>query len=210
MAGSGGAAGGPTGLADVVHRRRMTRSFDPRPVNPTVLDGLVALARRAPAAGNTDGLDWVVLEGAGTARFWDVTMPAPRRASFVYPGLLDAPVVLVPVAHPGAYLARYDEADKAGSGLADEARWPVPYWSLDGAMAVMILLLAAEEAGLGALWFGVFRQGDRLAASLGIPPDRQVLGAVALGHPAAGPARAGRSAGRARRPVAETIHRGGW
>ena len=188
----------------------MTRSFDPRPLDPAVVDGLVALARRAPAAGNTDGLDWVVLEGAATARFWDVTMPPPRRATFAYPGLLDAPVVLVPVAHPGAYLARYDEPDKARSGLADEALWPVPYWSMDGAMAVMLLLLAVEDAGLGALWFGVFRDGDRLAASLGIPPDRQVLGAVAVGHPALEPARPGRSAGRPRRPVAETIHRRGW
>jgi len=186
----------------------MTRAFDRRPVEPAVVDALVALARRAPAAGNTDGLDWVVLEGDGTAAFWDTTMPAERRDGFAFPGLLDAPVVLLPVAHPDAYTARYGEPDKARSGLADPARWPVPYWSMDGAMAVMILLLAAEDAGLGALWFGVFKQGEALATRLGIPADRQILGAVALGHPL--PARAGRSAARPRRPVADTIHRGGW
>ena len=201
---------GATGLAGLVRRRRMTRAFDPTPVDPATVDGLVALARTAPAAGNTDGLDWVVLEGAATTRFWDVTMPPGRRDGFAFPGLLAAPVVLLPVADRAAYLARYAEPDKARSGLADEARWPVPYWSMDGAMGVMILLLAAEEAGLGALWFGVFRDGERLAAELGIPPDRQVLGAVALGHPAAAPAPPGRSATRPRRPVAETIHRGAW
>ena len=186
----------------------MTRAFDRRPVEPAVVDALVALARRAPAAGNTDGLDWVVLEGAGTATFWDTTMPAEQRQGFAFPGLLDAPVVLVPVADPGAYATRYAEHDKARSGLADPARWPVPYWSMDGAMAVMIVLLGAEDAGLGALWFGVFNEGEALAERLGIPADRQILGAVALGHPL--PARAGRSADRARRPVAETIHRGAW
>jgi nitroreductase len=188
----------------------MTRAFDGRPVDPGVVDGLLALARRAPAAGNTDGLDWVVLEGEATGRIWDVTLPAERRGGFGHPELLDAPVVLLPVVDRGAYFARYAEPDKARSGLANEDRWPVPYWSMDGAMAVMILLLAAEDAGLGALWFGVFRDGDALAASLGIPPDRQVLGAVALGYRAARPGRPGRSASRARRPLAATIHRGGW
>jgi nitroreductase len=186
----------------------MTRAFDTRPVDPAAVEGMLALARRAPAAGNTDGLDWVVLEGAATARFWDVTLPVERRATFGHPGLLDAPVVLLPVAHPGGYLARYAEPDKARSGPADADRWPVPYWSMDGAMAVMILLLAAEDAGLGALWFGVFRDGDVLATSLGIPTDRELLGAVALGHPV--PGRPGRSAGRVRRPLAATIHPGGW
>lgn len=186
----------------------MTRAFERRAVDPAVVDELVALARRAPAAGNTDGLDWVVLEGDGTAAFWDTTLPAERRDGFAFPGLLDAPVVLVPVADPAAYTARYGEPDKARSGLADAERWPVPYWSMDGAMGVMILLLGAEAAGLGALWFGVFNRGAELMARLGIPPDRQVLGAVALGHPL--PSRPGRSAARSRRPVADTIHRGSW
>ena len=197
-----------TELAALVRARRMTRAFERRAVDPTVVDALIGLARRAPAAGNTDGLDWVVLEGSGTAAFWDVTMPPERRVGFAFPGLLDAAVVLLPVAHPGAYTARYGEPDKARSGLADVARWPVPYWSMDGAMAVMILLLAAEDAGLGALWFGVFRQGDALAERLGIPPERQILGAVALGHPL--PARAGRSSDRPRRPAGDTIHRAHW
>lgn len=200
----------PTGFAALVRRRRMTRSFADRPVDPGLLDGLIALARRAPAAGNTDGLDWVVLEGAATARFWDVTMPPERRGGFAFPGLLAAPTIVLPVAHPGAYLERYAEPDKARSGLADEERWPVPYWSMDGAMAVMVLLLAAEDAGLGALWFGVFKEGERLAASLGVPPDRQLLGALALGWPAEEPGRPGRSATRPRRPVADTIHRPAW
>lgn len=188
----------------------MTRAFDRRPVDPSLLDGLLGLARRAPAAGNTDGLDWVVLEGADTARFWDVTMAPERRDGFAFPGLLAAPVIVLPVADPGAYLARYGEPDKARSGLADADRWPVPYWSMDGAMAVMILLLAAEDAGLGALWFGVFNEGERVAASLGLPPDRQMLGALALGWPSPEPARPGRSAARPRRPLPDTIHRPTW
>lgn len=188
----------------------MTRAFEPRPVDPALVDELLALGRRAPAAGNTDGLDWLVLEGADTARYWDVTMPPERRAGFAFPGLLDAPVIVLPVADPGAYLARYGEPDKARSGLADAGRWPVPYWSMDGAMGVMVVLLAAEVAGLGALWFGVFKEAERLASSLGIPADRQILGALALGWPSPEPGRPGRSAARPRRPASATVHRTTW
>jgi nitroreductase len=41
---------------------------------------LIDLARRAPSAGNTQACAFVVLEGDETARLWDVTLPAPRRA----------------------------------------------------------------------------------------------------------------------------------
>ena len=85
-------------FADVVRSRRMVRAFEPRPVPPDVLDRVLDVARRVPAAGNTQGLDLVVLEGPEqTARYWDVTLAAERRDGFRWPGLLDAPVLIVPV-----------------------------------------------------------------------------------------------------------------
>jgi nitroreductase len=81
-------------------------------------------------------------------------------------------------------------------------------------MAVMTLLLAAEDVGLGALFFGVFRGERELRRRLGIPSGLELLGAIALGHPAVrsdGEASGrGRSADRARRPVRQIIHRGHW
>jgi nitroreductase len=73
----------------------------------------------------------------------------------------------------------------------------------------MSLLLAAEDAGLGALFFGVFRGEPELRTELGLPDRLELLGAIALGHPAAGEER-GRSAGRPRRPPEEIIRRGSW
>lgn len=186
----------------------MTRAFSNRPLEPGVVDGLVDLARRAPSAGNTQGWDIVVLEGLDTARLWDVTLPVERRADFRWPGLLQAPAIGLVFADRDAYLARYGEPDKARSALVDRDRWPVPYWQLDAAMAVMIMLLGAEELGLGALWFGVFRDADRLVASLGVPASHELVGALALGHPL--PSEPGRSASRPRRPLHEIIHRGRW
>jgi nitroreductase len=191
----------------------MTRAFDPnRAVPPELLQSLVALASHAPSAGKTQGWHIVALEGAATADFWDVTLPAERRASFAFPGLLDAPLILLPLADPAAYVARYSEPDKAATGWGDGPdAWPAPYWTIDASMAVMTLLLAAHDAGLGALFFAVARGATQLRQSLGIPEHLELLGAIALGWPARAPGdRAGRSANRRRRPPAEIIHVGRW
>lgn len=192
----------------------MTREFDAtRPVPAELVDRLVDLAARAPSAGKTQGWHLVVLEGADTARFWDVTLPAERRDGFRWKGLLDAPVIALPLADPAAYVARYGEDDKARTGWgAGREAWSAPYWTIDTAMAVMTLLLGAEAEGLGALFFAVSRDEAQLRADLGIPVELELLGAIALGWPVAGDPTAdrGRSAGRRRRPAAEIVHRGGW
>lgn len=191
----------------------MVREFDPaRPLSPDQVDALIAAACRAPSAGNTQGWDFVVLEGPDqTARFWDVSLPVPKRATFAWPGLLDAPVLVCPVADPGAYVARYAESDKAATGLgASEAAWPFPYWLTDTAFATMLLLLAVSNAGLGACFFGLFERAEVVGAALGIPADRVPIGMVAIGHPATGRGRQGRSASRRRRSVEDVVHRGGW
>ena len=106
---------------------------------------------------------------------------------------------------------RYAEPDKAGTGLgAGTAAWAAPYWTIDASMAVMTLLLAAEDAGLGALLFGVFRGEAELRRVLGVPEGPQLLGAVALGYRGAPDERPGRSAGRRRRALDEFVHRGRW
>lgn len=189
----------------------MVRAFAARPVDPALVDDLIDLARRAPSAGNTRPWAFVALEGADTARLWDVTLPAPRRASFRWPGLLAAPVVVVPLVEPGAYPRRYAETDKAGTGLGSgEDAWPVPYWWVDGGMAVQTLLLAATDAGLGALFYGLFEHEAAALAALGVPAGWRALGAVALGWPADDPGPPGRSAGRLAPHRDTVVHRGGW
>jgi len=208
-----------TEFAEVVRARRMTRAFDDRPIEPGILDGLVELAARSPSAGKTQGWHLVVLEGDQTATFWDTTLPAVKRDSFRWKRLLNAPVIALPLADAKAYVDRYAEPDKAQTGLGSgRSAWPAPYWTIDTSMAVMTLLLAAEDIGLGALFFGVFRGERELRQRLGIPHGMELLGAIALGHPAdpsgslavdstSGP---GRSAARDRRRPTQIIHRGGW
>lgn len=206
-------------LADVVRRRRMTRAFDPRPVPAEAITDIVDLASRAPSAGKAQGWHLVVLSGDDTAQFWDITLPPMRRGAFKWQRLLDAPLIALPFADPKAYTDRYSEPDKAGTGLgARTDAWPAPYWTIDASMSVMTMLLAAEDHGLGALFFGVFKGERELRQTLGVPNGLELLGALAIGYPAdpteptavVAASDRGRSASRPRRTPADIIHLGRW
>ncbi|HEY5697956.1 MAG TPA: nitroreductase family protein [Acidimicrobiales bacterium] len=195
---------------EVLDRRRMVRAFSSEPIDAEVLDRLLTDALRAPSAGNSQGTELIVLVGPEeTARYWDVALPADRRDGFAWPDLLVAPVLVLVLADQQRYLDRYAEPDKAMTGLGSAAEaWTMPYWLVDGGMAVHTLLLGAVDAGLGALLFGLFAQESAVRAALGVPQGRDVIGVVALGHPR--PSLPGRSATRPRRPEAEVVHRGRW
>lgn len=193
-----------------VRGRRMVRSFKPEPVAPAVVDELCDLARRAPSAGNVAGVEFLVLEDDGTAAYWDTTLPPERRDGFAWPGLLAAPVLVVVWVNLGAYLRRYREPDKSHTGLGASAKsWPVPYWFVDGGAAVMTMLLAARDRGLGASFFGMFEHEQAVRRCFGVPPDRRGVGTVALGHPAEND-RPSRSAARGRPDLSEILHRSRW
>ena len=200
-----------TEFREVVRNRRMTRAFTSDRIDPALIDELVDLASRAPSAGKTQGWHVVVLEGADqVARYWDITLPIDKRASFRWQHLLDAPVLMIVLADPSAYVDRYAEPDKARTGLGDSAEaWPAPYWTIDTSMAAMTLLLAAEDNGLGALFFGVFQREADVRAEFAIPDALEIVGAIALGRPR-DDHEAGRSSKRSRRSPDQIIHRSRW
>ncbi|MXZ98946.1 MAG: nitroreductase family protein, partial [Acidimicrobiaceae bacterium] len=186
------------------------RSYTGEPVAPAVIDEICDLGRRAPAAGNTAGVEFLVLEGDATAAYWDVTLPAERRDGFAWPGLLAAPALVVVWVDPDAYVSRYREPDKARTGLgAGEGAWTVPYWFVDGGAAVMTMLLAARDRGLGASFFGMFDHEDVVRHRFGVPPGRRGVGTVALGHRAEDD-RPSRSAARGRPDLKDVLHRSHW
>lgn len=183
----------------------MVRSFERRPVDAQVLDRVLDAARRVPSAGNSQGLDLLVIDDPEP--YWSMTF-AGDRSSFRWQGLFDASVLVVPIVDPAAYARRYSEADKAATGLGRVDAWTVPYWWIDGGMAVQNLLLAAVDEGLGAVLFGIFEHELAVLSAYGVPAGRRALGVVALGHPA--PDEPGRSAARPRRTLADVTHRGRW
>jgi nitroreductase len=197
-------------LSEAVRRRRMTRNFSGQPLAPGLLDSMLADALRAPSAGNTQGREFIVLEGPGeTRQYWDATTDnAWRAASRRFEGMARAPVVVLPFVDPDAYRSRYREADKA-KGNGGETEWVVPFWFVDAAYSVMTLLLRATDEGIGGAFLGNFRGETALRAALGVPDRYRWLGAVLLGE-AAEPDPPSSSLSRPKRPMAEVVHRGRW
>lgn len=200
-------------LRRAIESRRMTRDFDPSELDVEVLVDLVDLASRAPSAGKTQGWSLLVLRDSARDEFWNMSLPVDKRAGFAWPGLLRAPVVALSFADPDAYVARYSEPDKAHTGLGGGVdKWGAPYWTIDASMATMTFLLAAHDAGLGALFFAVFNREEEIRAHFGVPKALQLLGAIAVGYPAAtaSGSRRGASAPRPRRSPTEIIHVDRW
>jgi len=190
----------------------MVRAFQKKSVDAELLNRIVEIASWAPSAGKAQGWHLLVLQNEDTNRFWNVTLPEEKRASFRWQHLLDAPVIALAFADPNAYLERYSEPDKASTklGLSIE-NWPAPYWTVDASFATMQLLLAAHDVGLGVLFFGVFSGEQKLRSDFNVPEQMQLIGAVALGWPM--PEKAsekGASARRSRRKPSEIIHEGGF
>lgn len=199
----------PVEFGDVVRTRRMTRNFRAAELEPAVIEQLVDLASRAPSAGKTQGWHLVGLLNEGTDAYWAAAMDPEVRETFAFPGLFNASFVGVVVADPSAYVQRYSEPDKARTGLGSGVdAWETPYWTVDASMAVMTVLHAAHDVGLGALFFAV-GNAERVRKALAIPHGMQVIGALAIGVPEDG-GQPGRSAQRTRRAPGDIIRWDRW
>jgi nitroreductase len=196
-------------LDQAIRTRRMTRSYTDDPVDPAVVERMLDAAVHAPSAGFSQGWAFLVLRHRPDVdRYWAATTDAEREPDRWLRGMRRAPVLIVALSHKDAYLDRYAEPDKGWTDR-DEARWPVPYWHTDTAMAAMLMLLTAHDAGLGCCFFGV--PADRVDAvreTFGIPADRVPVGVVSVGHPAEELVRG--SARRGRRPREDVVHLDAW
>jgi nitroreductase len=192
----------------VLRRRRMIRSYQQaRPVPPDALDAVLAAALRAPSAGFTQGISFLVLSSdAERETFWRLTADAD---SAWLRGMQTAPVLIAVWTSQQTYLDRYAEPDKGWTDR-DPARWTAPYWFVDAGMASMAALLSAVDQHLGACFFGI--PVDRVAAvreAFGVPTSQLSVGVISLGYPTSA-ASTGSPTRRPRKAATELIHHGVW
>jgi nitroreductase len=192
----------------VVRRRKMVRTFEDLPIDPEAAERILRTANRAPSAGFTQGISFLVFRGDEVQGFWDAAFQGEEPDGWA-PGLMKAPLVIVPLASKQAYVDRYAEPDKGWTDR-DESRRSAPYWYVDASFASMLILLAAVDEGLGALFFGIFPPENvpAMLRRFGVPEEFEPIGAIAVGHP--GEDLVASSAGRGRKPLEDVVHRGSW
>jgi nitroreductase len=196
---------------EVVRRRRMVREYADTPVDPAFVERALANAVRAPSAGFSQGWAFLVLDRPeDVQRFWEVTTSPGELPDSWLRGMQTAPVLIVPCSSKAAYLKRYAEPDKGWADL-DEARWPVPFWHMDAAMASLLILLTAVDEGLGACFFGIEpAYTDATRVAFGIPDEFDPIGAISLGHRVPDESPSGSPTTRRRKPLADVVHHGRW
>lgn len=194
----------------MVRRRKMVRAYDAgAPVPAEAVEAVLQTALRAPSAGFSQGVSWLVLESPDDRElFWSLTA-GPARSNAWLRGMRTAPVLLLVWTSRAQYQRRYAEPDK-GWKDGDLGRWSAPYWHVDAGMASMAALFAAVDRGLAACFFGVPpERTPAVREAFGVPAEQLSVGVISLGYPAADAGLAGSSI-RRRRDAATLIHRGRW
>jgi nitroreductase len=205
-------------LSEVLKRRRMIRAFSEKPLDPGVARRILEAANRAPSAGFSQGYAFLVLEGPEQlGPLWtlmdehgyDSGSGGAAEDSESSP-VTRAPLVVVPLSCKEIYLDRYAREDKGWTDR-DEAHWPVPYWHVDTGFTALLMLLAAVDEGLGALFFGIPPESiEKFRAAYGVPDAYHPIGAVAIGYPYPGADAGGSAHVIKRRALDDLVHRGRW
>jgi FMN reductase [NAD(P)H] len=171
-------------LYDLLKKRRAVRSYTGERVPREVLERIARAARRGPNAGYSQGLRILVVDDPETIEaLVQADADEKSRAWFV-----NAAAHFFVLTREQDYHDRYTQPDKLAITGGSEIVWPVPFWHVDAGAAMMLIMLAALEEGLGAGVYGITVEDDaRVRDLLGIPDDLTIVVGITVGHPAEDP-----------------------
>ncbi len=169
---------------DLLKRRRAVRSYTGEPVQRETLERIARAARRGPNAGYSQGLRVLVVDDPGViVQLVEDDADEKSKAWFT-----KAAAHFFLLTREQDYHDRYTQSDKLAVTGGVEVLWPVPFWHVDAGAAMMLVMLAAIEEGLGAGVYGVPVEDDaRVRELLRIPADLTIVVGLTVGHPAEDP-----------------------
>ena len=171
-------------LYELLKKRRAVRSYTGEPVPRETLERIARAARRGPNAGYSQGLRLLVIDDPETIE----TLAGWQEDERSQRWFRKAAAHILVLTREQDYHDRYNRADKLAVTGGVEVIWPVPFWHVDAGAALMLILLAALEEGLGAGVYGVPVEEDaRWRELLAIPDDLTIVTGVTVGHPADDP-----------------------
>jgi nitroreductase len=145
---------------DVIMARNSVRTFRDIPVEDEKINYILDCARRAPSWGNSQCWRFIVLTDKEK-----ITQLAKESMVFNH-WLKNAPALIIACADP------------ADSGKQNG----IDYYTVDVAIALEHLVLAAADVGLGACWIGGFHE-EKIKEQLEIPKRIKVVALTPLGYP---------------------------
>ena len=164
-----------------IKQRKSVRSYQNRPVEEDKLSRILEAARLAPSASNRQEWRFVVVQD-GEMR--SKLAAAANNQSFV----AEAGVVIACCADSS------DHVMPCG----------IKCYTIDLAIAIDHLTLAAVSEGLGTCWIGAF-DPNKVREILGIPEGITVVELLPLGYPTDSSPKE-----KMRKPLSEIIHREKW
>ena len=167
-------------FGDVVMKRRAVRRFEEGGVEAAVIERIARLAQRTPSAGFSQGQRLVVVTDRALRRAVARVAGEEEYDEFG-PWISECAAQFVPCVSAEIYHRRYREADKVADD-GSEIEWPVPYWFVDIGATMMVIMLAAVDAGLASGFAGAFDPGA-IRALLGIPDEFVPIGVMPVGRP---------------------------
>ena len=174
----------PGSFYELLKKRRAVRSYTTERVPRDVLERIARAARRGPNAGFSQGLRVLVVDDPATIGALAADDADERSRAW----LTGAAAHVFILTREQDYHDRYTQPDKLAVTGGVEVVWPVPFWHVDAGAAMMLVMLAALEEGLGAGVYGVTVENDaRVRDLLAIPDDLTIVVGITLGHPAEDP-----------------------
>ena len=163
---------------EVIQRRYSCKKYSDRQVEPEKLNAILAAGRFAPTAKNLQEQKVYVIQSSALLAKIAAATPCRYRAPTVLVVAFDKNKVFT---YPGG---------KRDSGVEDAT------------IVATHLILAAADEGVDSCWLNYF-DPDKLAASLGLPEDEEILMVLDLGYAAdgAGPLPNHEN----RKPLSETV-----
>jgi coenzyme F420-0:L-glutamate ligase / coenzyme F420-1:gamma-L-glutamate ligase len=181
-----------TSLLDAIQQRRSIRQYRPDPVAREVIDRLLTAATWAPSAHNRQPWRFAVVQDSTRKQQLVQAMGARLRRDLEADGV-PAEVIAKDVGRSSERMTSAPVLILVSLSLVDMDVYPDPIRmhnemmmaAQSTAMAGQNLLLAAHEAGLGAVWMcAPLFCPDIVRAALELPDDWQPQGLIALGYPA--------------------------
>lgn len=156
------------GVYELVLRRRTIRRFTQEPPPLSALQRIVDAGRLAPSGANLQPCEFIIVDDQ---RLLEVVFSCTKWAGYLPPEQGPPPAGQRPTAYVVVLLNRERRAQGG---------------EYDVGAAMMSMILAALELGIGACWIGSVDR-PRLQQALTIPAHCEIDSVLALGYPAESP-----------------------